>query len=450
MLAAAVAVVANAVPAAAGQLIRPCRPGTPAYEDARAKLDAIDAEIRKLTPAADPEPAAKKLAALSDETCFRIVGHLDVEAKSGLALRTWWEDGGHSVAGGALELGGNAPIVWVAPDVRRALTRETARGHRLLPLLCPAYDDSCGRDTDGWRLRAEAALGLVARARYLEGRGSGPSLSDWKRERRPTDQDCAAYAQHAPRLRQLARFRACLSATAERGPAFRIGRVQKPTQGWFVVSGRRGHYQFCDELRAFDLATGASYRVASCSGLALVSDGSVDHRATDAARKAIGERGTVSLDEIREAVWMLLQVGELDEAVLQGAVGQAPLRWIPLETDGVDEESFSFAGFGAGSSGNTLLSWRVVTPAGTLGDGTLTWPRDLTEADAAYAAELLEIAEASFKPGCPPARPPVTLARDLTGLSAHPLDSDAASLGKAESSLSRGWRALVTESCSGR
>jgi len=134
--------IAIAQPAVADDLIRPCKPGTAEHAEANKALDALDAEIHKLAPAADPVPLTKRLAALGKQGCFRIVDGLDVEAKSGLALRTWWEDGGHSVAASALELGGKEPYVWVAPDVRPALTRETAPKHRLAPLLCPAYDEA--------------------------------------------------------------------------------------------------------------------------------------------------------------------------------------------------------------------------------------------------------------------------------------------------------------------
>jgi hypothetical protein len=273
-------------------------------------------------------------------------------------------------------------------------------------------------------------------------------LAGWKRERRPAGGDCPAYARRAPRRRQLASFQECLDATAERSSAFPIGRVQKPTTGWLVVSGRRGHYAFCDELRAFDLATGSAYRVASCSGLALVSDGAVDHRATDAARKLDRERGAVSLDEIREAAWMLLQLGELDKNVRTHGFGQAPPPNIPLER--VDGEETLGRGMGSirWNTGQTQLTWRVVAAARELGGGTITWPRDLNDDTEAYAAELLEVAEASFVPGCPPAAPPAALTAQLGTLSANHLDTDEKSLNQAGSSLDRAWRDLVSERCS--
>ena len=444
---AAIAVGASAFSwsAAADEIIRPCKPGTPEHAAAGKALNALDADIRKLAPGADPERLKKRLGDLGAQTCFQIVD-LDADAKSGLALRTWWEDGGHDTAASALDLGGKDPYVWLRPDVRRALTIETAPHHRLAPLLCPAYDEKCGRDTDGWRLRAEAALQRAARARHLAGDGGGPFLAEWTRERRPTDDDCATYARKAAPRRQLVRFRNCLDATAERSPRFPIGRVKKPTEGWLVVSGRRGHYNFCDELRAFDLATGSAYRVGSCSGLALMSGGDVDHRATDDARKTSRERGTVSLDEIREAAWMLLQLGELDPSVLLRAVGYALPKSIALESDNHALEGIGLGGI-AWTSGQTSLEWRVTAATRELGRGTITWPRDLNDDVEAYATELLEVAEASFTPGCPTATPPAALAQQLNTLSGNRLDTDAKSLGHAASALDASWRDLLRDGC---
>ncbi len=433
-------------PAAADEIIRPCKPGTPEHTAAGKALDHLDAEIRKLAPGADPEPLKKHLGDLAAQACFRIVD-LDADAKSGLALRTWWEDGGHDVAASALELAGKEPYLWIAPDMRRALTIETAPHHRLAPLLCPAYDEKCGRDTDGWRLRAEAAFERAARARHLEGNAAGPFLAEWTRDRLPTTDDCAKYAQSAPRRRQLVRFRNCLDATAERSPRFPVGRVKKPTEGWLIVSGRRGHYQFCDEVRAFDLATGSAYRVGSCSGLALMSGGAVDHRATDAARKTDRERGTVSIEEIREAAWMLLQLGEVDPSVLTSASGHALPGSIALESDGDAMEGLGLGGM-SWSSGQTSLEWRVTAATRELGSGTITWPRDLNDDIEAYATELLEVAEASFTPGCPIAAPPAALTQPVKKLSVNRLDGDAKSVRDAASTLDAGWRDLLRDRCS--
>lgn len=104
----------------------------------------------------------------------------------------------------------------------------------------------------------------------------------------------------------------------------------------------------------------------------------------------------------------------------------------------------------SGSSGNTQLTWRVTTAAGDLGGGTITWPRDLNDDIEAYATELLDVAEHSFMPGCPPATPPPALTAQLTGLSANRLDTDRESLDVAASSLGNAWRELLRPRCARR
>lgn len=45
--------------------------------------------------------------------------------------------------------------------------------------------------------------------------------------------------------------------------------LRAPSHGWFILRGRRGHYRFSDEVRAYDLATGAAYVARSEAALAL-------------------------------------------------------------------------------------------------------------------------------------------------------------------------------------
>jgi hypothetical protein len=144
---------------------------------------------------------------------------------------------------------------------------------------------------------------------------------------------------------------------------------------------------------------------------------------------------------------MLLQLGELDEPVLRGGFGQAVPGGIPIESDGVRLGAGFMSANCRGSSAQTQLSWRVTAAAQELGRGTITWPRDLNDDAEAYAAELLEVAEASFVPGCPPGAPPATHTAQLGALSANHLDTDEKSLNQAASSLDKAWRDLVSERC---
>jgi hypothetical protein len=146
---------------------------------------------------------------------------------------------------------------------------------------------------------------------------------------------------------------------------------------------------------------------------------------------------------------MLLQLGELDEPVLRGGFGQAVPSGIPIESDGVRLGAGFMSASISMSSAQTQLTWRV-TAARALGGGTITWPRDLNDDTEAYATELLEVAEASFVPGCPPAAPPAALTAQLGALSANRLDTDKNSLNQAVSSLDRAWRDLLGERCSPR
>jgi len=49
--------------------------------------------------------------------------------------------------------------------------------------------------------------------------------------------------------------------------ALPLGRLQSPRVGWLIIRGRRGHYQFCDEVRAHDLETAQPNVAQSCSRL---------------------------------------------------------------------------------------------------------------------------------------------------------------------------------------
>jgi hypothetical protein len=70
-----------------------------------------------------------------------------------------------------------------------------------------------------------------------------------------------------------------------------------------VIHGRRGHYDFCDEIRAYDLATGAAYLAKRCDGLIRLWTG--EGCDPDAGRIQT-QAGQVVRENLREAAWMLL------------------------------------------------------------------------------------------------------------------------------------------------
>jgi hypothetical protein len=76
--------------------------------------------------------------------------------------------------------------------------------------------------------------------------------------------------------------------------------------------GAAAHYDFCDTTTAYNLAIGAAFISESCSALALRRNGDVDFDATNRARVERLKTGTVPVQNLREAVWMMLFRGEAE------------------------------------------------------------------------------------------------------------------------------------------
>jgi hypothetical protein len=331
-----------------------------------------------------------RIEKLAGGRCFEIIEGASVEAKNGLSLRTYWEDGGFDRLRSALALGGKGKrLYFTEPDVRRALTLETAPKSPIAAMLCPAADEACGAETAGWELRVEALFELAACSRC-------------------NSRDCEKAARAAPRSSRFDVWRGCLEESDDDvAPriSLPIGRTRAPRQGWFVIKGRRGHYDFCDEVRAYDLATGSAYLIGSCSGLALENDGSVNAQKTNAARKPVVTIGHLPLDQLREAAWMALLIDELDIHVRIGTVGMEVPAWIEVRRDTGAASGGSFHGTGSISTAQTDLDWEVLGAERLRKQGSLVFP-DHDDVAKDHAIRLLRIAELGLKPGCPEARPP--------------------------------------------
>ena len=100
-----------------------------------------------------------------------------------------------------------------------------------------------------------------------------------------------------------------------------------------MIRGRRGHYEFCDELGVYDLETGAAYLAKSCSALHLRPGGRVNFEATNAARKAVVEAGRVNVANLREAVWMILLAPQAEEVFLSADYFPIPKGVVPTPPD---------------------------------------------------------------------------------------------------------------------
>jgi hypothetical protein len=211
------------------------------------------------------------------------------------------------------------------------------------------------------------------------------------------------------------------------------------------VRGRRGHYSFCDEIRAYDLATGAAYVAQSCSGLALRQDGSVDGAETDAARTAKTRVGRLDVTLLREAAWMMALSNEAQERVLEDGFGWSIPRGIELAAGSSRGEVFGMQW--SGSSGQTQLEWQWVARGTRVSSGTLTWPQDYNDAAHDHAVKLLDIAEASFQPGCAPAPLPSRVPATTKAGGVSPIDASADSLQAAQDELSKALSATRARPC---
>ncbi len=413
-----------------------CEPDTPAHRDALKALDHLDEQVSRLGPADDPKPALAAIREVLAGGCFRLSAgdEPDLSADSGHALKAWWFDGGGRWwASHYLELtkprGENDfPSSVVAPTIRTTLARETRPGHPLAALLCGVDEPACAAETAGFRERAEYAFRRFAdtkRAAWL----------DSDRESPPPDglAICAGKAQAAPAPGRYEVWRECLRGSTRASARLPLGAMRAPRRGWLVVQGRRGHYAFCDEVRAYDLATGSAYVASSCSGLALRPDGSVNGRRTDDGRRRETRAGTVAPEALREAAWMALLAPDVQPDVAE-AWGFA----LPQGVEPKVPENGTLRGFGSSfsvSSGQTRLAFHYVVDGVAIASGQLTWPEDLNDAAHEHAVQLLRFAESTLRPGCPSAPLPKVLAAGAARSAVSPLDASPGARAEVEREL---------------
>ncbi|RKG49779.1 hypothetical protein D7X30_39080 [Corallococcus sp. AB011P] len=401
-----------ASPSQAGRIV-PCTPDSADWKAAQEELSAFDARMEALLEDGEGEEARTGLQLLLGHRCFSIAREEETREPltwdeehrvPALALKTWWRDGGKAYFASQLELGRpGAHTVVIAPDLRDVLSRETSPKHRLAPLLCPTKAGTCGAETEAWRVRAEQTALLPRNRRY---RDSGDRAAP-----RP---DCAAVARKRPLRGRYKAWRECMGDSEGARPlqsALPLGRIRAPMDGWLVVRGRRGHYTFCDQVDAFHLATGTTYRSSSCSKLRIAYRGNVDTAETDAARKAQVTVGRVAPERLRELTWMMLMEPEVRDGVQMAALRVPVPKGIPIEWPAKNDDRGrgGLSGAGAWNSGQTLLGWTWLPPANEEPwSGEFTFPMTY-ELGEDHINVLLEETEATFQEGCPAVPPPVAL-----------------------------------------
>jgi len=405
-----------------GQVITPCRPSSSAHARAKERLERLSERITQLRDDEPVKSVLDELHALLRSECLLLASETDrVPAPdSSMSLREWWQIGGSHWVDSLLELPrlGSTTEVWtsssrrssrvsvtttyvvVPPDPRRTLTAERGATHPLRALLCPANDTGCGAATRGWKARADAAF----EAHFAMQRDAGLSHVDERPATGPpaTARECTN--KSGTGAQRYRRWRTCLENRRPQRAVLPLGDFKAPTAGWLIVSGRRGHYEFCDTTSAYDLATGAMFTHDSCSALALKRGGDVDRDATNRARVERVRAGTVPVENLREAVWMLLLRGEAEHIQMRAEYYPLPvgMRRSLTVSDGGDEY---FGRSVSVNTGQTSLTWRWVVPGSEQFAGELTWPGS-DDAAENHAAALLDVAERGLVERCAPARPP--------------------------------------------
>lgn len=384
-------------PADDGERVAACDAASAEGKAAHAKLDALDAKVKKLAPSGDPKPLEKELEKLlDDEPCFAITAATrpyPMTFDSGLSLHDWWEQGGRWWIESQLVTKG-ADVHWVVlpPTSRRTLAGDVSTVHPLAPLLCPAdaampkSASSCGRETLGWIHRADQALALHAAARraaHLQSEGA---------ELPATRERCAAKAKAGPASAAYLTYATCMHLGRPTSDALPLGRFAAPKEGWLAIRGRRGHHSGCEELRAYDLATGAAYVAKSCWGF-----GQQGNRHST-------EVGKVPLDALREAALVAFLAELADRDVARSAEGHAVPPGIAIAIPAGVGSGIGLSGFGW-SSGRTVLEVGWVRGGRGQARTTVDWPDSDTPARE-HAAQLLAVAEAGFVAGCAPAPVP--------------------------------------------
>jgi hypothetical protein len=402
-------------------MVRPCVEGSDELVDATRNFEALGTRIRALQPADDHRAINAALVALAAHPCLALsnVDPGELQAEAAPALTDFWNHGGEIWVQEQLQMA-RVGVLAFPPLMRKVISPRTRAGHPAIQLMCALEDSVCGQETAGWWQRAESYFRLNARTNP---RGLQVPVA--------TERDCRAEALAEPADQQFGAWAQCVRSLRRIGFAMPLGRLRSPASGWLVIRGRRGHYAYCDEVRMYSLASGAAYSSQSCSALHL-GDGPRPERTWKV------ERGSMSLDNLREFAWMLLQLDEaaegfrnFDTFALRG-IEAVKKRDESANSPGSAKEEKEITV----SSAQTTLAWAWVDAAGKeLTGGTLRWPTDYLSGPADYALELLRVAEAGFLEGCPGESLPQDIVLGKARPVVSPLDANPRELNQVERDL---------------
>jgi hypothetical protein len=198
--------------------------------------------------------------------------------------------------------------------------------------------------------------------------------------------------------------------------------MRAPRAGWLLVAGRRGHYGYCDELNAYNLSNGDALRARHCSELVLKEGGEVDFQKTERRATEELDVGSLNVENLREAAWMLLMSTETAELRTRAVYVELPRGMDRRLVKGAGSGA-SYAGGMSWSSAQTQLIWSLVHRDFRV-DGEAVWPFSDDPVEE-HVARLLEVAEEGWRTACPVAAPPSSvIGRLFPGVNDRDADVD--------------------------
>ncbi len=391
---------------AAWQPARPCLPGDPALARARRDWRRVDTAIRGLRDESDVAPTNQALLALLASRCFAPSEEStrDLPADSALALRAFWESGGRDWALSCLDrqaAPNHVREIVVPPDVRPWLSAKKASKGVPSELLCPVTDAACRDTAHGWAEEADRHFRALA---LIPGRIPGPvplsgqQLAD----------ACWEQARHKSVDERYVEWRSCLEWKRPFVPALPLAAYRAPSVGWLILRGaREGDREFCWELRAYHLETGAAQIAQTCIERDTSATGPRDRETREATRRSTVTSGTLNLEALRKTAWMATLSERVGPAQVEMVRCPLPRGLVPRWPRG--GRCGSVPGWVVGGSTHaTTLHWRWLSGQ-PLSAGAITWPSFGKGPANEYVGELLKAAEASLVAGCPPARVPAEI-----------------------------------------
>ncbi|MBV1860188.1 MAG: hypothetical protein KUG77_17375 [Nannocystaceae bacterium] len=374
-----------------------CSADSDALADARARYDALETLAQGLSPAAAPIAFVDQVKALYRHECLAVgrgdQSGLDLEMATGLEAKAYWEAGLDLWFRAYLDFSDGADdTVWLLPSQPTVVTALTRPSDPLARWMCSADpEDPCARRVAAWRSRAQRTFELFEH-------GGGLSIVS-----------CDPEESEGPKEEAYVRWRACESKGLRRHASLPLGGLGAIEDGWVVVYGRRGHYQYCDELAALDLSSGAHYRFADC-----------DHRPElDGIAAAAGaidvETGTIPVELLQEFAWVALSLRYIQPGVVTDtALGRELPAGLRMARPAASLSASGFGLSGTGSSGHTTLGWLWTRgPSDSPADGELSWPDGLSDPADDHAVRLLDFAEQRTAPGCAAKKLPAWIVPNL-------------------------------------